>query len=77
MQHSAQEAREGQRQFDLHCKRRIVEKLKGQIQNGLKEKIEQLEKQLSEQRATETIAELQGKVPTSDEVENLLSFTKI
>ncbi|PAV59873.1 hypothetical protein WR25_19789 isoform B [Diploscapter pachys] len=37
--------------------------------NGLKEKIEQLEKHLSEQRATETIAELQGKVPTSDELE--------
>ncbi|GMR32066.1 hypothetical protein PMAYCL1PPCAC_02261, partial [Pristionchus mayeri] len=39
-------------------------------QDDLKERCERLEKQLSEQRAGETVAELQGKVPTTDEIES-------
>ncbi|GMT32674.1 hypothetical protein PFISCL1PPCAC_23971 [Pristionchus fissidentatus] len=36
----------------------------------LKERCEKLEKQLSEQKAGVTVAELQGKVPTNDEIES-------
>lgn len=38
------------------------------LQDELKDRVEILEKQLAEQRATESILELQGKVPTNDEV---------
>ncbi|GMT04688.1 hypothetical protein PENTCL1PPCAC_26862 [Pristionchus entomophagus] len=39
-------------------------------QDDLKERCERLEKQLSEQKAGETVAELQGKIPTTDEIES-------
>ncbi|KAF8382472.1 tag-241 [Pristionchus pacificus] len=39
-------------------------------QDELKERCERLERQLSEQKAGETVAELQGKVPTADEIES-------
>ncbi|CAB3401057.1 unnamed protein product [Caenorhabditis bovis] len=53
---------------NLH-KKQIKDGENVQYADELKRKIEALEKQLSEKIASDTVNELQGKVPTSDEIE--------
>uniref|UniRef100_A0A8R1DGW9 Paired domain-containing protein n=1 Tax=Caenorhabditis japonica TaxID=281687 RepID=A0A8R1DGW9_CAEJA len=51
----------------LHKKQ--VKDGESQYSDDLKRRIEDLEKQLSEKKATDAVGELQGKVPTTDEIE--------